>query len=105
MATPLMKPVVFAPEAREEFNAAATYYEEQRPGLGDHFVEEIERQVGRIAQTLQAFPIHQRSAFRKCVLPRFPYTLFFLDLDDRIWIAAVAHQRRKPGFWMHRQPE
>lgn len=100
-----MKPVVFDSEAKDEFRAAAAYYEAQRPGLGDDFVAEVEQAVQRIAQIPQAFPLHDPSGIRKCVLPRFPYTIFFLELDDRIWIAAVAHQRRRPGYWAHRRPD
>jgi toxin ParE1/3/4 len=100
-----MKPIVFDSEAREEFDAAASYYEERRAGLGDDFVAEVERCTERIAQMPRSFPPHEDASLRKCVLQRFPYTIFFLELDDRIWIAAVAHQRRKPGYWSHRQPD
>ena len=99
-----MKSVTFDSEAEAEFRAAALYYESQRAGLGDDFVAEVEQAVQRIAQTPQAFPLHGSSGLRKCLLRRFPYTIYFLELADRIWIAAVAHQRRRPGYWSHRQP-
>ena len=99
-----MKSVTFDSEAEAEFRAAALYYESQRAGLGDDFVAEVEQAVQRIAQTPQAFPLHGSSGLRKCLLLRFPYTIYFLELADRIWIAAVAHQRRRPGYWSHRQP-
>ena len=99
-----MKPVTFDSEAEAEFRAAAVYYEGRQVGLGDDFVAEVEQAVQRIAQTPQAFPLHGSAGYRKCILRRFPYTLFFLELPDRIWIAAVAHQRRRPGYWSHRQP-
>jgi toxin ParE1/3/4 len=99
-----MKPVTFDGEAEDEFRAAASYYEAQRAGLGDHFVADVELAVQRIAQMPQAFPPHGASGLRKCFLRRLPYTLFFLELQDRIWIAAVAHQRRRPGYWSHRHP-
>ena len=92
-----MKPVVFDDEARAEFAAAAAYYEAQRAGLGADFVAEVERAAQRIGQTPQAFPPYAHGA-RKCVLRRFPYTVYFLELGDRVWIAAVAHQRRRPSY-------
>jgi toxin ParE1/3/4 len=104
VAEALVKPIVFDPEAEAEFRAAASYYEGQRPGLGDQFAAEVERCVQRIARMPQAFPRHGSTRLRKCLLARFPYTIFFLELDDRIWVAAVAHQRRRPGYWAHRQP-
>ena len=60
-----MKPVVFASEAKEEFDAAATFYEMQRAGLGDAFVDEVERAVRRIAKMPQAYAIHTTSCTRK----------------------------------------
>jgi plasmid stabilization system protein ParE len=99
-----MKPVTFDSEAEDEFRAAASYYEAQRAGLGDDFAAEVEQAAQRIAQTPQAFPPHGSAGFRKCLLRRFSYTIFFLELPDRIWIAAVAHQRRRPGYWSLRQP-
>jgi plasmid stabilization system protein ParE len=99
-----MKSVTFDSEAEDELRAAASYYENQRAGLGDDFVAEVEQGVQRILQMPQAFPLHSASGLRKCILRRFPYTIYFLDLPDRIWIAAVAHQKRRPGYWSHRQP-
>ncbi len=99
-----MKPVDFDDEARAEFDAAAAYYEAQRAGLGDDFVAEVEQAVQRISQMPQAFSPFGNGG-RKCVLRRFPYTVYFLERDDRVWIAAVAHQRRRPGYWAHRQPD
>jgi plasmid stabilization system protein ParE len=99
-----MRPVTFDSEAEDEFRAAASYYENQRTGLGDDFVAEVEQAVQRIAQMPQAFPPHGSSELPKCILHRFPYTLFFLELQDRAWIAAVAQQRRRPGYWSHRRP-
>jgi toxin ParE1/3/4 len=75
-----MKPVTFDSEAEAEFRAAAVYYEGRQVGLGDDFVAEVEQAVQRIAQTPQAFPLHGSAGYRKCILRRFPYTLFFLEL-------------------------
>ena len=44
-----MKPVIFDSEAKDEFDAAASYYEEQQAGLGDAFVAEVEAATQRIA--------------------------------------------------------
>lgn len=93
-----MKPVVFDSEASDESHAAAEWYEERRAGLGDEFMEEVEQVKERIWRTPQAFPLHTGSELRKCILRRFPYTIFFLEQEDRIWIAAVAHQKRRPGY-------
>jgi toxin ParE1/3/4 len=99
-----MKPVVFHPEAEAELRAGIDYYEGQRQGLGAEFRDEVEAATARIAQSPQACPPYGDQGLRKCVLLRFPYTLFYLELDEVIWVAAVAHQRRRPGYWKGRQP-
>jgi hypothetical protein len=38
------------------------------------------------------------------LLKRFPYTVYYLELDHSIWIAAVAHQQRRPGYWSQCRP-
>jgi hypothetical protein len=30
--------------------------------------------------------------------------VYYVELDDAIWIAAVAHQKRRPGYWTRRKP-
>jgi hypothetical protein len=42
---------------------------------------------------------------RKVRLRRFPYLIYYVELDDSLWIAAVAHQKRRPGYWSHRRVE
>ena len=100
-----MKPLVFHPDATAELRAAAAYYERQRPGLGRDLQREVERASNRIQQDPQRFPQHNETGLRKCFVRRFPYTIFYLELEDQIWIAAVAHQRRRPGYWRSRTPE
>ena len=100
-----MKPVVFHPDAEAELDAAMAYYENQRPGLGLDLQAEVERSIGRIRRIPRLFPLHDEKGLRKSPVRRFPYVIFYLELDDRIWIAAVAHQRRRPGYWGHRTPE
>ncbi len=101
-----MKPAIFHPLAEAEFREAIAHYEGRREGLGDEFREAVEKAVQRIEKMPKAFGIsNEMEGTRKCVLQRFPYTLFFLELEEQIWIAAVAHQRRKPGYWGNRRPE
>lgn len=99
-----MKPIEFDGEAEEEYRAAADYYEGQVRGLGFEFTAAVGDAISRIVQTPKAFSPYKESGLRKFVLQRFPYSVYYLELDDCIWIAAVANQRRKPGYWHHRHP-
>jgi toxin ParE1/3/4 len=100
-----MKPVIFHSEAEEELAEAIARYDNQRAGLGDEFQEEAEQAVQRIAQLPTAGPLHNDTGVRKRLVRRFPFTIFYLELEESIWVAAVAHQKRQPDYRAHRQPE
>ncbi len=99
-----MKPVVFHPDAEAELNTAIEFYEHQRQGLGVDLNSEVENAVWRVRQNPRRYPRYNGLGIRKCLIKRFPYILFYLEYKKTIWIAAVAHQMRKPGYWMYRTP-
>ncbi len=99
-----MKPVVMHAEAEAELEAAATYYERHRPGLGREFRVEFEAALARLTANPELYAI-EVDEVRGCPLRRFPYTVHYIDLADRIWLAAVADQRRRPGYWSRRRPD
>jgi toxin ParE1/3/4 len=39
---------------------------------------------------------------RRALLSRFPYGVVFVELEDHIRVVAIAHAKRKPGYWLHR---
>jgi hypothetical protein len=39
------------------------------------------------------------------VVRRFPYTIYYQDLETYIWVVAVDNQRRRPNYWSRRRPE
>ncbi len=99
-----MKPARFHPEAEAELIAAVAYYEGQRPGLGVDLRQEVEAAVATIRQNPQLFPERAADGLRKCPVRRFPYAVCYMELDAEIWIAAVAHRKRRPGYWAGRSP-
>jgi toxin ParE1/3/4 len=91
-------------QAEAEVRMAVAYYEGQRRGLGRAFRQEFEKAIARIQRSPQAWSLVDDQGTRKHLLKRFPYTLYYIELDDSIWIAAVAHQKRRPGYWSGRNP-
>lgn len=100
-----MKPVFFHAEAEAEVRSAIAYYESQRLGLGGEFRTEMEATVGRIQRNPKTFSPYDDRGTRKCLLRRFPYTIYYVEFEEFLWVAAVAHQRRRPGYWAGRTPE
>lgn len=98
-----MKPVEFHAAARAELDDAVTFYESRAKGLGLDFMEKIRDAVSRIQGNPEAWPPHRRGGFRKLFAVRFPYTIFYLELHDVIWIVAIAHGSRRPDYWCKRR--
>lgn len=93
--------VVFWHAARHEFEKAALWYEERRPGLGLEFAAEINSAINLMAENPERFPVMHRDI--RCVRARrFPYSVFFRPESRRIVVLAVFHARRDPSVWKQR---
>ena len=97
-----MKPTVFHSAVEPELDAAAAYLDTQQAGLGRDFRLAFEEALARIATNPFLYAIEVDEA-RGCPLRKFSYTVYYANFDDCIWIAAVAHQRRRPGYWRSRR--
>jgi plasmid stabilization system protein ParE len=95
--------VVSHPEADEELEAAALWYEQRQPGLGDDFLDQFEHTLRRIV----ANPRRWRSIRgdnRKLNFQRFPYAIVYSVRADVLCIKAVMHLYRRPFYWLPRRP-
>jgi toxin ParE1/3/4 len=93
----------FHPEARDEFIAAATYYNAAVPGLGDRFLLAVRRTTDMILRHPTAGTPRTAKA-RRVLVSGFPYDVVYQAREDAIEVLAVAHQRRRPGYWRERLP-
>jgi len=93
--------VIFHPEAHAEMIGQARYYENKSEGLGADFLDAVEDATRRIAQSPNAGPIEHVN-IRKRLVSGFPFTILYEVHPDRIYIAAVMHQHRRPGYWQKR---
>jgi plasmid stabilization system protein ParE len=92
------------PEAEQELEAAAVWYEKRQPGLGDDFLEEFERTLRRIEAEPKRWRVFH-GGNRKLNLRCFPYAIVYSLEGDTIYIKAVMHLHRRPFYWSHRQPQ
>ena len=79
--------------AKSEIRQAALFYEDCHEGLGQEFLDSIESAFEQIQQHPTVWRI-LKGRFRRYLLQRFPYGV--------IYIAAVMHLKRKPGYWVSR---
>jgi len=97
-----MKSVLIHADAKTEWCEAAEYYEACARGLARPFVAQVSEALDRIARTPLAFPTYMRTRARKCIVARFPYLVFFVEFEDAVWVVAIAHAKREPGYWSER---
>lgn len=97
-----MTPISLHSEAASEMNWAATYYESHAQGLGQAFLDELQKAFAQIAEMPEA-NVRIGTRLRKKALLRFPYTIIYALQTERIRVLAIAHQKRRPGYWQHRQ--
>ena len=97
----MTRSVEFDPAARAETEAAFEWYLERSRRAAADFVAELGRALDRIAQAPQTFARVDGDT-RRAVLRHFPYLVVFRETASRIEIIAVAHGRRKPGYWRGR---
>ena len=93
--------IVFRRAAKTEFEDAAVRYDEQRSGLGEEFIIEIEQAVARAAAAPERYPV-VFGDIRRAVARRFPYSVYFRVRRDSMVIIAVFHGRRNPAVWQRR---
>jgi toxin ParE1/3/4 len=87
--------------AQREFDEAIDYYASKSPELGVRFYHEIERLMLEVCEHPQLFRQFDPPAQRHFT-DRFPYGVIYLVEPDHIWIVAVMHLHREPGYWRER---
>ena len=96
-----MMPVIFLPEAEQEMLESAIYYQSKASGLGIDYLSEVERAVKSIAESPNVWPILE-GELRRRLIRRFPFGILYRVEPNEIVIVAVAHLRRRPGYWRKR---
>jgi plasmid stabilization system protein ParE len=95
--------VLSHPEADEELEAAALWYEERQPGLGRDFLDQFEHTLRRIVAEPERWR-RTGGENRKLNFHRFPYAIVYSVRADALYIKAVMHLHRRPFYWSQRQP-
>lgn len=94
------------PGAELDLTSAGDWYEQQVPGLGSDLAEEFERALEAIAERPSAWPrwpgVSQDLAVRRFLLARFPFSIAYVVEGHEAVVLAVAHVRRRPGYWLTR---
>jgi plasmid stabilization system protein ParE len=92
----------YADPALAEFLAAAHFYNQQVPGLGEAFADEVEAAVAKIAAAPRTWRVVEEEV-RRYLLARFPYGIYYTIEGETVVIWAVKHLHRDPDYWQARR--
>jgi plasmid stabilization system protein ParE len=90
--------VSFHSSAEAELIEAADYYDKESPGLGNIFIDEIQKIVEIIRRFPESCPLLLDRVRRKTVL-KFPYSIIYSMRGNKIRILAISHNKRRPFYW------
>jgi plasmid stabilization system protein ParE len=98
--------VRFEEEAEAEYRAAGRWYEERRTGLGLEFFDAVDAAIDQIVRQPRAgAPVPRVPvdlSVRRAPVKRFPYHVIYIEMNATIRVLAIAHDRRRPGYWQTR---
>jgi toxin ParE1/3/4 len=89
------------PLAADEAEAAERWYRERNETASIRFRRELDRAVDLISERPEAGAPYAGNT-RRVLLRRFPFFVVYRVLSERVQIVAVAHGRRRPGYWQDR---
>jgi plasmid stabilization system protein ParE len=95
--------IAFHPEAAAEVKAAFTWYRARSVRAAVSFLKALEEALGAIAASPERWPLFAQG-YRRNLLRRFPYAVVYRQISGGIEVMAVAHGRRRPGYWRSRLP-
>jgi len=72
-------------------------------GVLGRFTAAFDDAVGRVGANPAMWPPGAHGT-RSCRLRKFPYRLVYVEEPTRVLVLAVAHNRRRPGYWRRRLP-
>lgn len=89
------------PAARREMLQAARWYDRKSNGLGDRFLDEVRSAIVAFNSPPVA-AVAMGPDYSRKLLDVFPYALIFRVDGQTVTIVAVAHLKRRPGYWHKR---
>ena len=91
----------FTSEADADVASAYRWYEDREPGLGENFLRSLEACILTIRRHPQLYPLAVEE-FRRALIRRFPYEVFYETTADTVFVYAVFHSSQDPKKWRER---
>ena len=97
-----MVEIRFHPEAQDDYQNAFLWYQARSPQVAVRLEAEIQGTLGDAAKQSGMFPELDGTHPFFLTLRRFPFSVVFRSKPGHVVVLAVAHSRRKPGYWQER---
>ena len=96
-----MSELKFHPDVASEIRSSYLWYQSQAEGLGEDLLSELESAYKAISELPNTWPLFQRG-FKRYLLSQFPFSVIYRKDGNVIYVVAVMHNSRKPGYWAER---
>ncbi len=95
--------LILSPEIEADIAEAYSWYEARRAGLGEEFLGCVDACIESVRRTPQLHAIvHEK--YRRALVRRFPYAIFYEHTEAAITVYAVLHAARDPDKWRRHLP-
>ena len=98
-----MLPVDYLPAARCNFEESFDWYAQRSTQAAVHFVNAVDAALSMIAAYPRRFAVVD-DCHRECPVKRFPFRIVYRVAAGRVIVVAIAHAKRRPGYWKNRSP-
>ena len=95
--------LVIAPEVEQDLAEAYAWYEQQRTGLGEEFLGCVDAGIESLSRSPGMYALVHES-YRRALIRRFPYAIFYEYLDDVVTVYCIFHTARDEKKWKQRLP-
>jgi plasmid stabilization system protein ParE len=95
--------LIVTPETEADLDSAYAWYEARRRGLGEEFLDCVDASVQVLLRWPLAFEVVHEN-YRRALVRRFPYAVFYEFADDALTVYAAFHTARDPQKWRDRLP-
>lgn len=98
-----MRPIRISEPASDELGEAVRWYERRRVGLGGELFDAVAATISLIeANPGMGASISPDGNTRRALVAKFPYQVVYRLKPTETVIAAIAHVKRRPGYWQNR---
>jgi len=93
--------LIVVPEAQQDVDAAYSWYEDRRSGLGEEFLSCVDACIQTISRMPELYAkVHEE--YRRALVRRFPYAIFYEYNGGKVIVYSIFHTSMDPKKWRSR---